>query len=75
MAEEGTWICRAHWKDCCMAGEAVKKPFFSATIASAQSHPAEFFLMVKDLLYAGPQEDNIEHTVAFCEEFTDHFAS
>ena len=50
-----------------------KKRFFAAAIASAQSHPAELFWVVRGLVHAPTKEQNIDHSTTRCEEIA-HFA-
>ena len=57
-----------------MAVAAAKKRFFAAAIASAQSHPAELFPVVRGLVHALPKEQNTDHSTTRCKEFAQHFA-
>ncbi|XP_061490084.1 uncharacterized protein LOC133388035 [Rhineura floridana] len=65
---------RAYLKAYSVAVRVKKKLFFSATIVSARSRPAELFRVVRGLLHSGPQEGNIDHSTARCQEFARHFA-
>ncbi|KAF7253167.1 Xanthine dehydrogenase/oxidase [Varanus komodoensis] len=64
---------RAHYRAYAVAVRAVKKRFFSASIASSQCRPAELFRVVQGLVRPGPKEDLIPPSKARCDDFARHF--
>ncbi|KAF7249035.1 Peripheral myelin protein 22 [Varanus komodoensis] len=64
---------RAHYRAYAVAVRAVKKKFFSASIASSQCHPAELFRVVQGLVHPGSKRDLVPPSMARCDDFAKHF--